>query len=279
MKARGMIKLKNDKFLIICVFVVVVVISGCVAEVSELDLGIEAVDHPSHANINEPLTIVVKIKVFDSDTSVKNVPVYISADDERIETKKISTIESNDIEKVSFVWTPKTDGVHTIDIEVGHNDRDPDLSNNHESFEISVYSSDIDDLRDPSKWIIDYKSTRVIAESTPDGTTHADFVGTIRNYASADAPQVKIEVKIPNDGVVPVEPEGGSVDVVVFATKAVYTYNDLKSGDTKDFVIRAKITDPKHVDSIDFVINVLVKDRTGYFTIYSENKTLEVLYT
>ena len=127
-------------------------------------------------------------------------------------------------------------------------------------------------------WEIDYKSTRVIAQMDQNGKVHVDFVGTLSNYGNTDFPEVKIDVKILNDGVVPIKPEGGSTNLELFGTKAVYSIINFKTGSTKDWLIRAEITDPENVNNINFQVKVFVKDESGAFSnIYTKNKDLTVV--
>lgn len=127
-------------------------------------------------------------------------------------------------------------------------------------------------------WQIDYKSTRVNAQMDEKGKTHVDFIGTLSNYGKTDASEVKIDVKILNDGVIPIEPEGGSTDLECFGTKAVYTIKDFKSGVTKDWIIRSEITDPENVRRIDYQVKIFVRYASGGFeNIYSSDKSVEVV--
>ena len=127
-------------------------------------------------------------------------------------------------------------------------------------------------------WEIDYKSTHVIAEMDENGKVHVNFIGTLSNYGRTEASEVKIDVKILNDGVIPVKPEGGGTNLVCFGTKAVYTIENFESGTTKDWLIRAEITDPENVDKIDYQVKIFVRDASGDFeNIYSKDKSVDVI--
>ncbi|MCK4347147.1 MAG: hypothetical protein KAW47_00880 [Thermoplasmatales archaeon] len=127
-------------------------------------------------------------------------------------------------------------------------------------------------------WEVDIKTTRVFAQMDEKGKTHVGFIGTLSNYGKTDAAEVKIEVKILNDGVIPIEPEGGSTDLECFGTKAVYTIKNFKCGDTKDWIIRSEITDPENVRRIDYQVKIFVRYASGGFdNIYSSDKSVEVV--
>ena len=127
-------------------------------------------------------------------------------------------------------------------------------------------------------WEIDYKSTRVIAEMDENGKVHVNFIGTLSNYGRTEASEVKIDVKIVNDGVIAVKPDGSGTNLVCFGTKAVYTIENFENGKTKDWLIRAEITDPDNVDKIDYQVKVFVRDVSGDFeNIYSKDKSVDII--
>ena len=130
----------------------------------------------------------------------------------------------------------------------------------------------------PAGWEVDYKSTRVIAEMDKNNKVHINFIGTLSNYAGSDVPEAKIDVKILNDGVIPVKPEGGGTDMKLFGTKVVYTIKPFKNGQTEDWIVRSEITDPDNVKAIDYQVKVFIMNAAGiYSNIYSTKKTIEVV--
>lgn len=129
-------------------------------------------------------------------------------------------------------------------------------------------------------WEVDYKSTRLLAQINTNGKVQVDFVGTLSNYGAIDAPEVKIEVVIPNDGVIPQAAEGGdeNTNIELFSTKAVYTITDFKKGTTQEWLLRTQITDPENVKNIKYQVKIFVKDSRGQYTnIYTQDKDIVVV--